>query len=80
MTQRVLYILAEYRRRQQYKEVLENLNQIKGILQIEKQLKDSLDEGNYPKAIELCLECRNSVNSNKHYTSVQELGVSLQVQ
>lgn len=73
----VLVILSEYRRRQIYKEIVENLIHVKKILNTRKSLEQALNESNFPKAIELSIECRNLINSHKHLTCVSEIETAL---
>eukprot|EP01119_Soliformovum_irregulare_P017840 TRINITY_DN5361_c0_g1_i1.p1 TRINITY_DN5361_c0_g1~~TRINITY_DN5361_c0_g1_i1.p1 ORF type:complete len:938 (+),score=326.83 TRINITY_DN5361_c0_g1_i1:314-2815(+) len=80
LIQRVIVILAEHRRRQMYKHILENLTDIRKLMSLSDELKRKLEEGDYPRAIELFLECSSSLNDLRQFTAVQELGNSLQKQ
>ncbi len=45
----------------------------------EQQLHKLLDEGNFPKAIELCLDTRSTIEKYKYFDVVEELNEKVQV-
>eukprot|EP01114_Cavostelium_apophysatum_P008475 TRINITY_DN2099_c0_g1_i1.p1 TRINITY_DN2099_c0_g1~~TRINITY_DN2099_c0_g1_i1.p1 ORF type:complete len:934 (-),score=252.92 TRINITY_DN2099_c0_g1_i1:24-2825(-) len=74
---RVLTILVKYRKRQRYKEIIESLVNIKRIKLLDGMLKQALEEGDFPKAIQLCVDCGAEFDANKQFTCVKELAASM---
>jgi hypothetical protein len=44
---------------------------------LEAELEKSLETGDYPRAIALCLECRNAFNTYKHFSAVNDMSINL---
>jgi len=59
------------------KKIANQLLEIKRILVLEKQLREEMNNGNFPDAIALCLECRNCINQSKQFKCVSQLSTQL---
>ncbi|KAJ9592435.1 hypothetical protein L9F63_015851 [Diploptera punctata] len=73
-----LGILANYRKRQVVEGLLHSLNTIKTLQRTEERLQELLNEGNYPGAIGLLLECQSAAATFRHFTCVAALSGKLQ--
>ncbi|XP_069681255.1 syndetin isoform X2 [Periplaneta americana] len=73
-----LGILANYRKRQLVQGLLDSLNTIKTLQRTEERLQELLNEGNYPGAIALLLECQSAASTYRHFTCVAALSGKLQ--
>eukprot|EP00731_Ephydatia_muelleri_P034617 Em0068g12a len=73
-----LELLAKHRKRERLRAMLDTLQSLKTLQRTDSRLKELLEEGDYPKATVLCIECRNAIEQYKHYTCVCELATSLQ--
>ena len=73
-----LGILANYRKRQLVEGLLHSLNSIKTLQRTEERLQELLNEGNYPGAIRLLLECQSAAATYRHFTCVAALSGKLQ--
>ncbi|XP_036139983.1 syndetin [Monomorium pharaonis] len=77
-TKASLGILANYQRRQVIQELLNSLNTIKTLQCTGDRLQEHLNEGNYPGAISLLLECQSAAQTYKHFRCIAELNTNLQ--
>ncbi|XP_018366390.1 PREDICTED: syndetin [Trachymyrmex cornetzi] len=77
-TKASLGILANYQRRQVIQELLNSLNTIKTLQCTGDRLQELLNEGNYPGAISLLLECQSAAQTYKHFYCIAELNTNLQ--
>ncbi|XP_018354432.1 PREDICTED: syndetin [Trachymyrmex septentrionalis] len=77
-TKASLGILANYQRRQVIQELLNSLNTIKTLQCTGDRLQELLNEGNYPGAISLLLECQSAAQTYKHFHCIAELNANLQ--
>lgn len=77
-TKASLGILANYQRRQVTQELLNSLNTIKTLQCTGDRLQELLNEGNYPGAISLLLECQIAAQTYKHFHCIAELNANLQ--
>ncbi|XP_018307537.1 syndetin [Mycetomoellerius zeteki] len=77
-TKASLGILANYQRRQVIQELLNSLNTIKTLQCTGDRLQELLNEGNYPGAISLLLECQSAAQTYKHFHCIAELNTNLQ--
>ncbi|XP_015588242.1 syndetin [Cephus cinctus] len=73
-----LGILANYQKRQVVQGLLNSLNTIKTLQRTEDRLQELLNEGNYPGAISLLLECQSAAQTYKHFHCVAALNGKLQ--
>lgn len=73
-----LGILANYQRRQVVEELLNNLNTIKTLQRTGDRLQELLNEGNFPGAISLLLECQSAAQTYKHFHCINALSGKLQ--
>ncbi|XP_012280737.1 syndetin isoform X2 [Orussus abietinus] len=73
-----LGVLANYRKRLVVQELLSNLSTIKTLQQTEDHLQELLNEGNYPGAISLVLECQSAAITYKHFNCIAVLEEKLQ--
>lgn len=73
-----LGILANYRKRQVVQGLLHSLNTIKTLQRTEERLQELLNEGNYPGAIGLLLECQSAAATYRHFMCVAALSGKLQ--
>ncbi|XP_011169062.2 syndetin [Solenopsis invicta] len=77
-TKASLGILANYQRRQVIQELLTSLNTIKTLQCTGDRLQELLNEGNYPGAISLLLECQSAAQTYRHFRCIAELNTNLQ--
>ncbi|XP_046752243.1 syndetin isoform X1 [Diprion similis] len=73
-----LGILANYQKKQVVQGLLHSLNTIKTLQRTEDRLQELLNEGNYPGAISLLLECQSAAERYKHFHCVAALNGKLQ--
>eukprot|EP01137_Pigoraptor_chileana_P037684 Opistho-2@35159 len=73
-----LQILAHTRKRQTLAVLLQCLKGIQTIQRSHEELRRLLDEGNFPKAIDLCVRCQKAANAYKQLNCVREMGGKLQ--
>ncbi|EZA61334.1 Coiled-coil domain-containing protein [Ooceraea biroi] len=73
-----LGILANYQKRQIVEELLSNLKTIKTLQRTGDRLQELLNEGNYPGAISLLLECQSAAQTYKHFHCIAALNGKLQ--
>eukprot|EP01117_Protostelium_nocturnum_P007743 TRINITY_DN2771_c1_g3_i1.p1 TRINITY_DN2771_c1_g3~~TRINITY_DN2771_c1_g3_i1.p1 ORF type:complete len:978 (+),score=333.39 TRINITY_DN2771_c1_g3_i1:163-3096(+) len=77
LIQRVLVILAKNKKKQRYVQIMKQLMEVKRVITAENQFKEVLLSGDYPKAMDLCLECKNLINNCKHFKCVDQMTVNL---
>jgi len=75
---RVLTVLSKHRRKLLLLNLLKSLRFIKTLQQTDVRLKELLEESNYPKAIQLCLECQKAAETFRQYICIRELSSDLQ--
>ncbi len=80
LTQGSLVIIQKERKLQGLQQVVSNLLAIKDLSKTERNIQETLNMGDFPRAITLCLECRDALAQFKRFNCVNELTVVLQVQ
>lgn len=73
-----LGLLAKHKKRERLKVLLEVLKKFKTLQRARDRLNELLEEGDYPSATQLCIECQQAIETYKHFTCVSQLAVSLQ--
>jgi hypothetical protein len=68
LTTHGLVIRAKHRKRELYRGIGADLNEIQQILSNERTLRDAVDEGDFPRAIELCVACHASLRAYEQFT------------
>lgn len=72
-----LEIIANYRNHKHLRRLKASLKTVKTLYEIEFQLKDFIQEGNFPEAITLCREAQNAAASCCHFYCIRELAEKL---
>eukprot|EP01132_Coremiostelium_polycephalum_P001223 gene1223-1545_t len=78
LTNTAFVVMHKYNKRQMLHNILVDLSKIKDIVTLERLLKQTLSDGDYPTTIKLYLECRETITQNRHYHCVPELDRNLQ--
>jgi hypothetical protein len=68
LTTHGLVIRAKHRKRQLYRGIAADLTEIQLILSNERHLRDALNEGDFPRAIALCVACHASLRAYEQFT------------
>ncbi|KAF2077128.1 hypothetical protein CYY_001575 [Polysphondylium violaceum] len=77
LTTTAFVIMSKYSKRNLLQHMYVDLSQIKDIVTLERLLKQTLSDGDYPATIKLYLECRNTITQHMHYRCVPELDSNL---
>jgi len=77
LTTTAFVIMSKYSKRNLLQHMYMDLSQIKDIVTLERLLKQTLSDGDYPATIKLYLECRNTITQHMHYRCVPELDSNL---
>jgi hypothetical protein len=78
LTTHGIIVVAKHRKRQLYASICADLVEVQEILANERLLREALEEGDYPKAIELCLACRDALRSYEQFTCLASFGTYVQ--
>jgi hypothetical protein len=73
-----LGLLGKHRKRERLHSLLDILKTLKTLQRTDTRLKVLLEEGDYPAATQLCIECQKAIETYKLFSCVCELSVSLQ--
>jgi hypothetical protein len=73
-----LGLLGKHRKRERLRSMLEILRTLKTLQRTDARLKVLLEEGDYPSATQLCIECQKAIETYKLFSCVSELSGSLQ--
>lgn len=73
-----LGLLGKHRKRERLRSLLDILKTLKTLQRTDARLKVLLEEGDYPAATQLCIECQKAIETYKLFSCVSELSVSLQ--
>jgi syndetin len=68
LTTHGLVIRAKHRKRELYRGIAADLTEIQLILSNERHLRDALNEGDFPRAIALCVACHASLRAYEQFT------------
>ncbi len=79
LTQKVLLIIAKYRKLQVYQQILDEILHLKNLSVAKETLRNAIDEGNFPKAIELTIQCREDLLRAEPYVCAKELIANIHV-
>eukprot|EP00026_Physarum_polycephalum_P001093 Phypoly_transcript_01094.p1 GENE.Phypoly_transcript_01094~~Phypoly_transcript_01094.p1 ORF type:complete len:919 (+),score=161.13 Phypoly_transcript_01094:935-3691(+) len=71
MTKGSLTILSKYNKRQVLGNIVEMMGKIKGLMADEATLKRLVSEGDYPAAIQKCLECQTTLGTLIQFRALQ---------
>ncbi|EGG22244.1 hypothetical protein DFA_04362 [Cavenderia fasciculata] len=77
LTHTAFFIMSRYKKRTMYQKILTDLTHIQSIVTLERMLKQSLSDGDYPTTIKLYLECRRTIHDYGHYSCIPELDSNL---
>lgn len=77
LIENILKTLDADRKRQHYEEVHNHLMDIQKIVRAEDRVFKALESGDYPQAIELCLQSRSLISNLKHFVAVKELSTRM---
>jgi len=80
LVQRVFKILAKSRKLSIYRKMMEYLLSIANVIQLQNEVKNSIEIKDYPSAIQYCLQCKTMISRNKQFSCMEDLSSSLQVQ
>ncbi|CAJ0600446.1 unnamed protein product [Cylicocyclus nassatus] len=72
-----LSILANEKKKRMLKSLMYTLRIIKTLYETEFHLKDSIEDGNFPLAIRICLEAKEAANTYRHFCCVSDLMTKL---
>lgn len=78
LTTHGIIVVAKHRKRQLYASICADLAEVQAILANERLLRQALEEGDFPKAIELCLACRESLRAYEQFTCLASFGTYVQ--
>eukprot|EP01104_Vermistella_antarctica_P008256 TRINITY_DN2060_c1_g1_i1.p1 TRINITY_DN2060_c1_g1~~TRINITY_DN2060_c1_g1_i1.p1 ORF type:complete len:988 (-),score=289.61 TRINITY_DN2060_c1_g1_i1:155-3118(-) len=78
LTSSSLRILTGNRKAQIYRKMIEYLEAMKAIRETHQVIKTTLDEGDYPAAIQMFSTCRKSIGMYQRFACVRALNESLQ--
>ncbi len=71
-------ILSIFRRRQNIALIIQDLLAIRSLLVYQQELQELVNQGDYPKTIDTCLEARKTVTKCSKFVVVKELDMGLQ--
>ena len=71
-------VRAKQRKRELYSGVAADLAEIDAIRAAERLLRDALDEGDWPRAIELCVQCRQALAAYAQFTCLASFSALVQ--
>ncbi|KAM9955754.1 hypothetical protein ACTFIW_001959 [Dictyostelium discoideum] len=78
LTQTAFIIMSKYTKRNLLTKMYMDLSQIREIVHLERLLKQTLSDGDYPATIKYYLECRRTITQHLHYNCVPDLDKNLQ--
>ena len=70
LTTHGLLVSAKHRKRELYSGIATDLKEVQVIRANERRLRDALEDGDYPLAIELCVACREALRSYDQLTAL----------
>ncbi|EGC39635.1 hypothetical protein DICPUDRAFT_147568 [Dictyostelium purpureum] len=78
LTSTAFIIMSKYTKRNLLQRMYVDLSQIREIVHLERLLKQTLSDGDYPSTIKYYLECRKTITQHLHYNCVPDLDKNLQ--